>query len=402
MINKLLKYLLLSAVYCFLPVTILGFKLAEYTFNLMVLISIILLFIDNDLELHVHKNEKILFIIYALFNFVAFLSIIYGYSSRSYNLREELVYVAIIPCYFIIRKIGVNLGKIIWLSSIASILNMMFAVYQFFSLHVVNEATGMMSGARVYFGVLSVILGVMPLLLLRIIQHDLKSKPILIITYVAFCAGVVSTLMSGSRGALIGFLVLFILSIIYYKDLFSSLKYKIALLLFIAFVVFVGIATNQYERFYMIYANLSNCGVHNDISTNSLCLRLNVWGEAWYIFYNHPLLGIGINSWHVFIANPNNIVVNKGIMELFHAHSDFMRILALMGGIGFVLFLGMLVMPFIIFSEANKELKFAVYGFHIIFIIFMLTDCLLVNRLFASLYAFYMIVFLSVNYKNRY
>lgn len=394
------KNLLIFLLYIFLASTALGLKIAVHIFNIMVVISIILLFYKSNRNFKAILHEKILYLAYIFFNIFSFLSIIFAKYGHSYNMRDELIYASIIPLVFIFRQIKFDLKLVILSACIGSCLNFIFALYQLIFLGVTSEATGLMSGLRVLFGDLSVILGVVSVLCFSILDKRSRSKWMGLLVKASLLMSAISSLLSGSRGSWVGFFVFAVMLIISNRRYIFNQKNMLALVMVPICLLCLFIYTHQYDRFYMIYADIHNYHSSHDISSNSLGLRFEVWKEALWIFIHHPILGIGINSWKDFLANSNNIVVNKDIMSLVHTHSDYLRILSLTGLLGFIPFIIMMIMPFIIFKQAETNLKFAVYSFQIMFMVFMLTDCLLASRLFAVLYAFSMTLFLSLKYQK--
>jgi O-antigen ligase len=161
---------------------------------------------------------------------------------------------------------------------------------------------------------------------------DRNTSRVSLNNYLLLLCTLVAIMFTGGRAAFGGWcLGVFIIL------LFGEAKYRFATI-FIATLLFV-IVYNFSESFAMFQrADLSD----------SYDFRYAIWKDAFGIFKDHPLFGIGIGNYANYVAvhNPDQYWFAENEYTYFdHPESGYLKFLTEMGSIGFLLILSFILIP---------------------------------------------------------
>lgn len=185
-----------------------------------------------------------------------------------------------------------------------------------------------------------------------------------VLAFLAFCAGVLLSLLSGSRGGWGAFVITFGLFFLYFyhlnrKCLFFSV---VLLLVFFIIVFFLWDHLPLASRIHQTIVNIDK--YFNGDPQSSIGYRFEMWKAALMAFMEKPLFGWGFGNFDLYFTrymNEGLVVGNPGGWG--HAHNDYLLFLSELGMIGFLLFMLFILYPlfavgkFFVVSFQNKDEK---------------------------------------------
>jgi O-antigen ligase len=207
----------------------------------------------------------------------------------------------------------------------------------------------------IHFGDLALMLGFLSLFCVNLERKD--GPFILILKMAGFMAGIFLSLRSGSRGGWIAVPVLCFFWI-------GLNNYKISLvqrLLAVSLLVLVMIAS----YFYIDAIHLRVQGIYSDLHAfqlgskdTSSGIRLQLWQAAMYLFKKQPFFGVGPQGFKEMmlpLSNFGMITPLAADLGRGEVHNDLLARAAEQGVFGVASFLSLFLVPFFIFSRANKS-----------------------------------------------
>lgn len=152
--------------------------------------------------------------------------------------------------------------------------------------------------------------------------------------YIAFLAGVVASVLSGTRGGWIALPLLFFVFYFFGKHA-SGRKLVLASLLVIGLSItaYVLPQSGVNQRFDALSNDIHQYQLGNPNS--SLGLRLETWKGAWKVFAEHPLLGVGRSNFNQSLTELiSRNEVHPDVHVMYHAHNEILHALATEGIVG--------------------------------------------------------------------
>lgn len=163
-----------------------------------------------------------------------------------------------------------------------------------------------------------------------------KSHTITFYNLFVFAASTVGLFLTGSRAAFLGFILAIVFIFIFSNTKFRSYSLLAA-----------GIMSIPILFFYQNFA-LFNRGAN---ITETADLRFFYWQEAFNIFSEFPLIGIGIGNYknYVSLYSQEQYWAFFGeYLYLDHPENGYLKILVELGALGFIILSGFLIRPLII------------------------------------------------------
>lgn len=219
-----------------------------------------------------------------------------------------------------------------------------------------------------------------------------------------------------SRFAWLGFILSFLYGLFicfHYRQKISQALFgkffSLALVASIAVIVLVGIGLEQVitSRASDISLNLFAQREGSDIViSNSLESRVLIWLVAWNTFLHNPLTGVGYQMFNIVSVNYNTLP--SSFFEAFvrgaDAHTTYLNFLAETGLLGFLSFLGYVIL---IFSLSTKSIRYAKSQDEITFAIILniLVFFIMVHSIYSGAFtivqnAFYMHFIFGISTAN--
>ncbi|MBS1495528.1 MAG: O-antigen ligase family protein [Bacteroidetes bacterium] len=151
--------------------------------------------------------------------------------------------------------------------------------------------------------------------------------------YLLLVATLVAIFFTGGRGGFGGWVLGFSLVV-----LFGNAKYRMYAIV-IGIILFI-IIYNFQDSFPMF--------TRGDDISDSYDFRFSIWQDAFNIFLNHPLVGIGPGDYanYVSVHNPEqHWMLNNEILYFNHPESGYLKLLVEYGAIGFSALMAFILVP---------------------------------------------------------
>ena len=320
----------------------------------------------NKVNLNEIKNKTLLF--YTSFIFISLISIFIAS-----NKVESLVYISrIILIYLCFLYFLLTVHKI----KQSFILNSLFILYtiegmsiffQFIELFNFGESFGRNSsliGVSANINIAGFSLALLtPFAILFMTKKKGLSK---YISLLIICISSFSILLTGSRGATLS-LSLVIISYLIHTFIFNnSIKEKVKISIFILIPFCVSVLFSE-----ILFDGLNYSNRIEQIITRGSSSRFQYYNDAINSFIEKPFLGVGIGNWKL-----NSIEFGKrhieGYIVPYHAHNDFLQILAEIGIFGFLCYIAIFINT--IFKTASNIFKSQILFSCLLFIGIYLID----------------------------
>lgn len=257
-------------------------------------------------------------------------------------LETEIRFIFVIPIYLMVREYPESWKWLLWGGLLSTGMVFFQSVYEVF-FEDANLAEGVYS--KVIFGPFSALIAFWVLSLWR--TSSTTGFKVLIL--IGFCLAIVSALMSGSRGAYFGILVMCITTLIIFVRTRSVIILGIFMLLVPYFayqqisIVNNGVdkAVEQFNGYFSNNKSIIAVNVETSVGT-----RLEMWRAAKYFFPDNPFLGIGPGNYQVVAKKyAEEGKVNAAIAQYRHPHNAYLEALYSKGIIGLFSLLLLLYYP---------------------------------------------------------
>jgi O-antigen ligase len=211
--------------------------------------------------------------------------------------------------------------------------------------------------------------------------------------YISFIAGLVASILSGSRGGWLALLLSFI-------PLYSYGRFALGRRIIVIFCVAVLLISGA------IY--LPQTGVQGrllDVSreitlyrngnpNTSVGARLEMWKGAWLLFREHPLMGVGRIHYNAGMRDLiGRGVIDPTMRDYRHAHNEWLHALATEGIFGAIALLALYGAPILFFTRQLRQdglhRPYALAGLLLIlsYIDFGLTQVMFAHHVSSAFYA---------------
>jgi len=326
-------------------------------------------------------------------------------ASFHWNLDHELRFLAFIVIYFLFHLTGLKHWTIWYGSAIAAILCGFFSIYYIFGAYSSGVASNLHTSmtlveahrvscayTSITFGQLSLAFGFMSLAGIRYFHK--KHPAMTILPVIALVGGILTSFLSGTRGAI---LVIPFLALIFFIQLGSfknPWKKRIALVLSVAVLsaglfFMPGSTMDQRFRTGLIQAKAFFTGE----GTGNYVVRLAMWSEAWKMFSAHPFCGVGKDGYNDIIeAKAAKNEIPKTIERFYSPHNNYLTNMAAYGITGLFMILAIFLFPLFIFipavRAADRESDMAFAGVILIvsFMLFAVTETIFYRNINISVY----------------
>ncbi len=355
--------------------------------------------------------EKRVLIGFMAFFFILILSLINtdDYSVAMRKMERFLRILAIVPIYLLMRRIGVETAKALFYGT--AIGAIVLALQGIYFRYLLGESTVNGVYHKIIFGDTAVLFAACVaagLICLKLPKWQV------IIGVVAIIAGIYASVLSLTRQS---WLLIPLLIVVWLWLMRKTLKRKTWLLIASGLVAtaIMGALWMPSSIKQGIDAGISDLQRYqvNQGDASSWGARLNMWRDAWTMFKQSPILGVGIGD---YTLERQRLIDAKLAREGYaygHAHSVFMHFLATTGIIGFIgLIVGIFYLPLAAFykywrhSNTDQDRFYALGGITTIvaFAAFGFSEGWLVRNPFVNDYALFVIVFMSsiaISFESR-
>jgi O-antigen ligase len=169
-----------------------------------------------------------------------------------------------------------------------------------------------------------------------------------VVNYSLLILSVLSIFLTGGRAALGGWLaaILFLLFL-------GNAKYRAVLFLSVSLLAIVAFNFSNSFAIFQRGADLAE----------SYNFRYTIWQDAFRIFSDNPIWGIGIGNYanYVSIHNPDQYWIDDNVITFFdHPESGYLKLLTEYGAFGFLIILLMIIVPLfkgvLLYFKADRNL----------------------------------------------
>ncbi|MDP8079675.1 O-antigen ligase family protein [Phocoenobacter skyensis] len=183
--------------------------------------------------------------------------------------------------------------------------------------------------------------------------YQLKNNILVIISSIAFILSFMASLLTLTRGALVGFFLTILVVMWLYRHLFS----KKIITLFIIFLIIVGGASYKIgeSQWRSLNNNITNCLKHNKCSTSSGA-RLDMYKSAIRGMDEKPLFGWGLEGVKEMRKQHfEQGYISKLSSTFNHSHNQFLHDGSARGVLGLLALLAIFFVPFSLFLNGLKR-----------------------------------------------
>ncbi|NOQ16718.1 MAG: hypothetical protein GQ581_06625 [Methyloprofundus sp.] len=306
----------------------------------ILLLSLIVLKYRYPIDISLNKKEKILIFSLVFLPVVISLDVILRGVSFRY-LDYYLRFILVIPVFFALREVQVNLTPLILGIVVGSIGGGLFSLYEIYYLNNLRLMDYVTLGymAKINFGNISLLLGMMSLAGLFIVNDIRYKKTFYIVTLLAFILGVTGSVLSGARGSWIAIPFFIGLFIMYFP---VSRFYKIISVVILIVLMVLTYYSRDYVKSRVDHAYKETAAYYNsdpDAANTPTGTRLELWKVARIMVVEHPLFGIGSGQFKQALKEKIDTGEIKKIHLYSHVHNEPLQILVTTGIIGFLAYL---------------------------------------------------------------
>lgn len=409
-IKSTAEYIVLALLLFFLAMLVTEKYTAKTYVHIFMLFGFVAIILANRKREIFSKNAETII----RFGLLAYLLVLTGYFYQHPELTRfgksvesqlgHLLPLMIFPILYWLRSY-ITLNFYAWCLVLASITSVFITVVSYMYVvpnldgyfAIAHRAGGQLHGSPIIFGNLSLLFGVLAFVLS--IYFYKKDKFLFVILIASGVMGLISSLLSGSRGGwiVLATLPFFIIPVLNFKK-----PYHLLIIYFTMLVVFVFVTLNLSEsmlhRVELMIEEVNLVFSDPNYHGGSLGSRLVFWQVAWQAFISSPLLGIGAGEFYAFKQN----LIIQGLVPLDlssfkHAHNEYLSILSSYGLVGLFFYTVFIFWLFLLFKKYLKSSilrirQVGLQGMVIIFcyLEFSLTESFLSSQL--GLAAFYFLI----------
>ena len=335
-------------------------KYGKSSFYVLFFISIVFLVLNFKKIKCSDKDVKyILIALFAWFLWTVFTNLMNGIpelTHRSLWGRQAFI-ISIIPLFFLFKKYTPSERLIFVVICIASVVMFGMAIYQIHYLGM-NRAKG--GEHHIQFGSIAMLL-LAYIVSIGFFGNKENRRRYLMLIPMALLF--VCIILSTSRGLWLTLPVLLVIWVKYMPYKVSN-KNKILILLValmsLSATYFIPSVTQRVDKAVsevVNYKSSSSDRLDRARSTSSGS-RFEMWKSAWYIFYNNPVLGVGLGGFKAAAKKyESQYLYNPSAYYGYHPHNQYFSELASKGFFGLILFVSFL---FLMYKFSYKKLQSSV------------------------------------------
>ena len=406
LIERLAKYTLFL-----FPIFVVSIRhWASGFFGLLVVLGLVNVFRSRENIRPLHREEKILLVILvAYFGIFLISSLVNGWGKAgTYGLGTEIRYVLIIPVYLMLRNVTGTERHLLAGSILAALAG---GVQGLLDVFVFDRPLAWGLYGHLFIGPVTLLMVALLIPAIRVLKLDKSLWPLL--AGIALL-GLATVVLSTARSAYLGFVVLGILSIIYYQ------RGRTAIVLI---VVFTGMVISTYMISDKVQHRI-NKGVGevtNYIESlekypdepvkyatgSSLGTRLEMWRSTQFFFDESPWFGVGRFNYQKKAQElVDQGLANQVIADASHPHNAYIEMIMSKGLFGLLALLLLMYYPLYVFIKTrnvNRDSAFAGIVLITAYTVFSLTEAsTFTKNNMTSIYLVYLSVIFSWHIREIY
>lgn len=354
--SNALKYyqiLINISIFCFFTLLLVFPKGYNYGSTALLVASILFLFYAIYKKINVKEiiqQNKAIFISIS-FYFSVSLFFVFFHKEKFNLIDNPLRAFLFLTVIIFIAYSSVKCDILFYSIPIGSLISGVVAIYQYYVLHFPRAFYGQM---KIQSGDIAMSLGTLSFII-ALYMYDIGKKRLSFLVMVAGGLGVLSSLLSFTRGSLIGAIVAIIVLLYLYKSLLSK---KLFALLILGVVCVSPISFNKQFSTKVMLINNDLIAYSKGIKDTSSGVRIDMWKIGEYAFREHPITGWSLQDLNSYKENLVKLgIINKASIPFSHLHNQFIDDLTKKGILGGIGILGIFIVPFIYFYRENRKYK---------------------------------------------
>lgn len=335
--------------------------------SLLNLIIFLYFFIyEKVLEIDVVFKNKTT-ISYILFLIMCLISISVAQNkieSINYFSRLVIVFFTFINFSLLLRKI--NKKAIFWILSIVLFIEGLAIFGQFLELYDFGKDFGRNSkliGVSANINIAGFSIALILPFTLSLLNQLTGIKKIFFFSFTTI--SIFSSFLTGSRGTALSVTIIFIGFSIYHLIKEKGLYLKVKKIGFILLPFFLSIITTE-----LLFNSMRYSYRMNQIVERGSNSRLKYYKDAFESIKENPIIGIGIGNWKINSIDKGKRHI-EGYIVPYHAHNDYIQILAEVGFLGLISYLCIiwfaLKKHLLMFFKSNSQLIFSCLLFFLVY-----------------------------------
>lgn len=373
----------------------------------VVLAGFVSIYLDIKQGVHLNRQEKVFFISVSLIFLTAVFTSLVTQTDLARGDRF-LNFILVIPIYLLFRRAQAA-GALVWPGLVlGALVAAAVGAYQVFGPDALPRAVGVVH--PIIFGDLSISMGMLSFA--GLMWFIRRGKGGVIIPLLGLFAGLLASALSLSRGGWVAIPVVLVIYVWAFSKYFSMKYLAIGLTLFMVAIaaVYVLPQTGVKQRVDRTLNNLdrymASQNVNDPARSTSIGSRFEMWRSAWNMFTDHPLVGGG---WGEFRGYTQKLIqqgrVNKNVGRYYHAHNEYLSILAKGGILSFTAFMVLFLTPTLLLynkikNTADQEVRaYAIAGLVLMasYASFALSEAILERSRPVTFLSFYLAVFMALS-----
>jgi len=230
------------------------------------------------------------------------------------------------------------------------------------ALSVVLYAPNWTSGGRagtyfsnaIHFGGLAMVLGILSALSINWLRKD--TTPIIVLKLIGFCAGVFSSIQSGTRGAWIALPAAFAIFLFHHRKRISLLTaVALSALLAVALLAIYFLSSATQDRVHLLFTDF--IGLFHSRMDTSPGFRIQGWKAALIISAQHPLFGVGPDEFKNYLPalrDAGIISATAAEVAVSEVHNEILLRTVSLGIFGLVSILAIYFVPLALFMRRTR------------------------------------------------
>ena len=316
-------------------------------------------------------NHEQVFLYVFLFYFLVQLFNVWWFSAELRELDTSSRFLIVLPIFFYLRKVGVEVKWLIKGVVLAAIVIGFSALYDVFVLQTGRPTSQTDIGTYALFS------AVYSLMSLAAVQYYRENRVMLYLSILAFLGGLSGVVLALTRGVWIAFVIAmlsFVLINPFQWKKGSMRTFLLLMMLLVAIIYLVpetGVAVRVDQA---IQNGLAYFG--EGVTNSSGGARLEMWKAAMEVIANNPIFGVGENN---FNQQLSLLIENKkidGFVGQFnHPHNEYLSNLVEQGVVGLaallLLFLAPLKVYYTHLTEGTEEMRYLMLSGFFIIVLYM-------------------------------
>lgn len=262
-----------------------------------------------------------------------------------------------------------------WLIASVTLASFIAGMITLYDMHTGLGRAHRVYGAPVYFGDLSMLLGILSLVFSAVFYG--KNWYLFVLVLVSGICGIFASLYSGTRGGWIVLLTLpFLLFLIQDKPLRNRLLWGILLVFTLGVIILVVVENPVKLRLIQAYGDVNSIVEGGSYIHSSLGGRFELFKVAVSAFLSNPVFGIGLGEFYKYKLDYIQSYPETAAIGWFkHPHNDYLYILSGLGIVGFSLYAFFIIWLWKMFKstflEGAKEARILGFSGLVVLVSFM-------------------------------